>query len=191
MRQFDHLKDLRISELEDKSINILLDAKFAYFFFTGDIRKGREDQPIAWGTHFGHAIIGPEIVNKQNNNEILTISTEPVNISDHINQAFRQDFLCRNLKSFPQMVHKSVGLKILDWKTNFPDHEISSPTPPITTGLQHRAMCILDNSSDKLMEVNQEPSESDLKEHWRAAVPKELVCGNLDQSCDPEHQTHW
>ena len=127
LRQFDHLKDLRISELEDKSINILLDAKFAYFFCTGDIRKGREDQPIAWGTLFGHAIIGPEIVDKQNHNdEILAISTETVNISDHTKQAFQQDFLCRNLKSFPQIVHKSVGLKILDWKTNFPDLEISS-----------------------------------------------------------------
>ena len=60
---FEHLKDLRICVLENKEINLLLYAKFAYYFCIGDNRIGNHDEPLALGTKFGHAIIGPRILN--------------------------------------------------------------------------------------------------------------------------------
>ena len=117
LEPFEHLKDLRICELEDKSINILLDAKFAYYFCTGDNRIGNSDQPLALGTQFGHAIIGPKITDDPNEddendiqvNDMLDINAETISISKLINRAFRQYFICRDFELFPQeMTHKSA-----------------------------------------------------------------------------------
>ena len=113
---FEHLRDLKICELEDKEIHVLLDAKFAYYFCTGDNRLGDPDQPLALGTKFGHAIIGPRILNEEEDDEndiqannIMNISAETITLSNLINRAFRQDFICRDFELFPQeMVHKSV-----------------------------------------------------------------------------------
>ena len=118
LESFEHLKDLRICELEDKSINILLDAKYAYYFCTGDNRIGDYNLPLALGTRFGHAIIGPRILNDDDYeddendiqaNHIMEIKAETITLSNLINRAFRQDFLCRDFELFPQeMTHKSV-----------------------------------------------------------------------------------
>ena len=117
LEPFGHLRDLKICELEDKSINILLDAKFAYYFCTGDNHIGNHDEPLALGTKFGHAIIGPRIKNDDDEddendiqaNSIMNISAETITLSNLINRAFRQDFICRDFELFPQEVtHMSV-----------------------------------------------------------------------------------
>ena len=134
---FEHLKDLKICELEDKEINLLLDAKYAYYFCTGDNRLGKHDEPLALGTKFGHAIIGPRILNDNEEeddendiqaNNIMTISAETITLANMINRMFRQDFICRDFELFPQeMTHRSVedeqSLKMMQESARFVEEE--------------------------------------------------------------------
>ena len=137
LNYFEHLRDLRICELEDKEINLLLDAKFAYYFCTGDNRIGKHDEPLALGTKFGHAIIGPRILNNSEDeddendiqaNNIMTINAETITLSNMINRMFRQDFICRDFELFPQeMTHRSVedeqSLKMMQESARFVEEE--------------------------------------------------------------------
>ena len=116
LNQFEHLKNLKFNELADKSIGLLLDAKFAYYFCTGQNYIGKENEPIGWGTHFGLTIIGPRILSEnsfdneiQAADEIMSIDANTLKLTDLINRAFRADFICRENELFPQEVtHPSV-----------------------------------------------------------------------------------
>ena len=134
LKSFEHLKDLEICELEDQGINVLIDAKFAYYFCTGDNRIGNHNEPLALGTKFGHAIIGPRILDDDDDendiqaNHIMDIKAENITLSNLIDRAFRQDFLCRDFELFPQEIaHKSVedeqSLKQMEESVRFDENE--------------------------------------------------------------------
>ena len=126
LKGYKHLENLEINELEDKTIGLLIDAKYAYAFSTGKNLIGKKDEPIAWGTQFGPAIIGPRIplnppddpyddLYDENINEvditeeIACLNIEEISIPELINRAFRMDFICRDFELYPQeVVHKSV-----------------------------------------------------------------------------------
>ena len=76
LKKFEHLKNLKINTLENNSIGVLLDAKYAYYFFTGHNHMGPPNQPMALGTHFGPAIIGPKIPSQSVNNIICKVMTQ-------------------------------------------------------------------------------------------------------------------
>ena len=116
LHQFEHLKNLTITELENKEVGVLLDAKHSFYFCTGDKYAGGPNDPIALETYFGVTLIGPKIISDNNLNneietfdEIMAINAETITLADMINIMFRTDFISRESEIFPQeMVHPSI-----------------------------------------------------------------------------------
>ena len=57
--RFPHLSDVVFDELEDNSVGLILDAKFAWTWMSREYRMGAKEDPIAILTHFGWSLIGP------------------------------------------------------------------------------------------------------------------------------------
>ena len=55
LQNFDHLKIFEVNDLENKSIGVLLDAKYAHSFCTQTPIIGNSDEPIGLITKFGLA----------------------------------------------------------------------------------------------------------------------------------------
>ena len=137
LKKFEHLKNLKINTLENNSIGVLLDAKYAYYFFTGHNHVGPPNQPMALGTHFGPAIIGPKITSQSVNNrhmlnedteEIFCINVKKFAVIDLINRAFRMDFIQRDFELYPQeFIHRSANdkksLKQMEESIHFNEEE--------------------------------------------------------------------
>ena len=113
LKQYDHLKDLCFNELEDDTIGLLLDAKFAWAFMTGKVYTGENNQPIGVETKFGITVIGPKSDNDHSpiiNNDICTLDVNPDVFTEEIRRLFRQDFISRESERFPaEMTHLSAN----------------------------------------------------------------------------------
>ena len=110
--QYDHLKDLVFNELDDTSVGLLLDAKYAESFMAGRVYVGKSGEPIGVETNFGNTIMGPKPesfdVNVVNN-DISAMDIEPDVFTEEIRRIFRHDFISRESERFPsEMVHPSA-----------------------------------------------------------------------------------
>ena len=61
VNRYPHLRDIRFNELDDPSVGLILDAKFAQTFMTGDIRTGKENEPMAFLSRYGWVLVGPSV----------------------------------------------------------------------------------------------------------------------------------
>ena len=113
LQQYDHLKDLIFNELEDDSIGLLLDAKYAMTFMTGRVYTGKSDEPIGVETKFGITIIGPKTADNHCpivNNDVCTLDMNPDFFTEEIRRLFRQDFISRESERYPsEMTHLSAN----------------------------------------------------------------------------------
>ena len=111
--QFDHLKNVVFNELEDDSIGLLLDAKFASAFMTGRVHQGKSGEPIGIETFFGTTVIGPKPDDSNTtvvNNDLWSLNVESNSFAEEIRGLFRHDFIARKGEGFPsEMTHMSVN----------------------------------------------------------------------------------
>ena len=110
--QYDHLKDLVFNQIDDDSVGLLLDAKYAASFMTGRVHVGNEGEPIGVETNFGNTVIGPKPDSFENivNNDINAIDFESDHFENEIRRIFRHDFISREGERFPaEMVHPSAN----------------------------------------------------------------------------------
>ena len=109
--QYDHLKDIVFNELDDDSVDLLLDAKFASAFLTGRVHIGKSGEPIGIETYFGTAVIGPKPDDGSNlvvNNDLCCLDVESNSFAEEIRRLFRHDFIAREGERFPaEMTHLS------------------------------------------------------------------------------------
>ena len=63
-----YLQDVQFHELDDPTVGVILDARFAWYWVRGEIRANSCEDPICLRTHFGWTLIGP----RQGNNEHKT-----------------------------------------------------------------------------------------------------------------------
>ena len=114
VNKYPHLRDIRFNELDDPSVGLILDAKFAHSFMTGEIRTGKENEPMAFLSRYGWVLVGPSVRPDNDNDGVIesslyTLSSEPVSVLDEINKMFRYDFLMRPSENHPpQITHMSV-----------------------------------------------------------------------------------
>lgn len=107
MAKIPHFAGLVFNELEDKTIGLLLDARYAHTFLTGDVRSGSADDLIAISTSFGWSVIGRGNAYNVVNNDIDSMDVDVDRISDWIRRMFRSDFIDQS--GFPQEhLHMSV-----------------------------------------------------------------------------------
>ena len=113
LNHYDHLKDLVFNELEDDTIGLLLDAKFAWAFMTGQVYMGENDQPIGVETKFGMTVIGPASADDRSpivNTDLCTLDVNHDVFAEEIRRLFRQDFISRESERFPsEMTHPSAN----------------------------------------------------------------------------------
>ena len=129
LQQFDHLKDFEVNELEEQSINVLLDAKHAHSFCINKPIVGKPNDPIGMITKFGLALIGPKFqpsvnsmpmeINYTNYDNIMSFTVDDMNVVDMINRMFRMDFIARHGELFPAehvfpSVNDDIALKQLE-----------------------------------------------------------------------------
>ena len=57
--RFTHLRGVNFPTLEDKTVGIIIGAKFAPKWMTGGVKMGKENEPFALLTPFGPALVGP------------------------------------------------------------------------------------------------------------------------------------
>ena len=111
--KFPHLKGLRFIELEDKSVNVILGAKFAHSYLTGEVRVGKENEPFAILTAFGPALVGPLDPDNELETSLCAINSETASLSDQIRSLFRHDFIMRENEIFPpEVTHDSAMDKL-------------------------------------------------------------------------------
>ena len=56
-----YLNDVHFDELNDPKIGVILDARFAWTWVTGDTRMNTKNDPIGLNTNFGWTLIGPAL----------------------------------------------------------------------------------------------------------------------------------
>ena len=84
---YNHLKDLKLADSSDKeikNIEILTGSDYSYQIVTGEIIRGKSNEPIALGSIFGWVL----------NGNFLVISRVHLNIKAHI---FRIDAVNKSL----------------------------------------------------------------------------------------------
>ena len=110
-KKFSHLKGLRFNELEDQNVGLILDARFAHSFNTGDIRIGKDNEPLAFLSRYGWVLAGPSIPSTDDDtvkSSMYTLSYKENSVLDEINRMFRYDFLMRPSENHPpQVTHMS------------------------------------------------------------------------------------
>ena len=110
LAQIEHLKDIPFNELEDPTVGLLLDAKFAHSFITGDVRKGGPDDLVGLKTSFGWSVIGKKMDNSVVNTDIDSLDANDLFWADAIRRLFRQEFISREGEKFPaEHVHFSIN----------------------------------------------------------------------------------
>ena len=114
--RYPHLRNINFPSLEDKSIGVIIGAKFASQWLTGKIVKGKSDEPVALFTPFGPTLVGPITQNtdQDTDNNICAMSPsyddEYEQLSDNIRMMFRHDFITTEKTTHPQEVtHPSVA----------------------------------------------------------------------------------
>ena len=109
-KNYPHLADLPISELEHDSIDIILDAKYAHLFLSGEIRRSEDCNTLAILGHFGWSVIGEPLNNSKSVSNLCVIESEPLSLSDEIRRIFRHDFIMRTGElSAPEACHLSAN----------------------------------------------------------------------------------
>ena len=58
---FDYLTDVSLDELDDKTVGLILGAKFAHTWIGKEIRYADESKPLAVKTAFGWSLVGPPL----------------------------------------------------------------------------------------------------------------------------------
>ena len=126
-----YLKDVRLQELEDKTVGVILDVNFVRYWTGSEVRKGLEDQPIGILTKFGWAVHGPPLEKKDemrskieelalNAQELLVLKeilgpveqqesviemgaydAQELTLLQEINSMFRHDFILGRNDYFP------------------------------------------------------------------------------------------
>ena len=96
LQKFEHLKDVEFNDLEDSTVGILLDAKFAWAFFAGQVRAGADGDPIAVESKFGWALMGPKFEQNFENNStasVCLVDSDEDTLREEIRRMFRHDFI--------------------------------------------------------------------------------------------------
>ena len=95
LKDYPHLADLPISELEHDSIDIILDAKYAHLFLSGEVRRSDNCNTLGIFGSFGWSIIGEPLNESKSASNLCIIESEPLSLSDEIRRMFRHDFIMR------------------------------------------------------------------------------------------------
>ena len=66
IKDITYMDDVTFDELDDPTISVILDAKFAWTWAGGEIRSESKEKPIAIRTMFGWTLIGPKLENSLN-----------------------------------------------------------------------------------------------------------------------------
>ena len=111
IKQFDHMKDVDLYELDNPCVGLLISTQFSRHIFSDQIRKGPEDEPIAVLTGFGWSVVGPcSNIDEDIDGLHLDAICEDKNISikDMIKFMYRHDFIAHPNEIYPsEMKHPS------------------------------------------------------------------------------------
>ena len=83
-----YLKDVQFDELDDQTVGVILDARFAWTWIGGEIRGNTREDPFCLLTRFGWTILGPHF-EKQDQEpvfeaEVCLLDTQELCLSDEI-----------------------------------------------------------------------------------------------------------
>ena len=109
IKNYKHMADIEIIELDDPTVGLLLSSRYARHYF-GECRKGNPDEPIAVHTDFGWAVLGPVDIDADINELRIDAicSNNELTIEKMISYMYRFDFMARPTEEFPpEMKHNS------------------------------------------------------------------------------------
>ena len=109
IKKFKHLNDINITELEDKSIGLLLSAKVFAEILKKGLRIGKEGEPTGILTKFGWCFMGSLPGLDENEKNICSLNEKEIMDIDYLlRRMYRHDFINRDEQEFPpEMQHPS------------------------------------------------------------------------------------
>ena len=118
IKNYKHMSDIEIIELDDPTVGLLLSSRYARHYF-GECRKGNYDEPIAIQTDFGWAVLGPvEIDADINELRIDAIcSNNELTIEKMISYMYHFDFIGRPTEEFPPEVKHPSQFDEISWNS--------------------------------------------------------------------------
>lgn len=111
--QHSYLSDVHFDELDDPTIGLILDAKWAYTWLGGEIRSNSPTDVIGLHTKFGWTLIGPSNletdVNETRDVSMCAVDSQELSLQQQIRTMFRHDFIMAGHEVFPhEQTHNSV-----------------------------------------------------------------------------------
>ena len=112
IEDISYLNDVTFDELDDPTIAVILDAKFAWTWVGGEIRSDTEDRTIGVRTMFGWTLIGPQLENRLDTDieaNVCLLEAETCQLQTAIRHMFRHDFVMSGEDiAPPEKIHPSV-----------------------------------------------------------------------------------
>ena len=107
----DYMSDVQLTELDDPTIGVILDASFAWTWIGGKVRHGPLDGIIGLQTKFGWSLIGPspgQVDDDTQEVDVCVLDTEEQSLQEQIARMFRADFIMTgNEVARPEQIHPS------------------------------------------------------------------------------------
>ena len=100
------LHDVKFDELEDKTVGVVLDVKFAWTYLKGqEVRFANNSETFAVNSEFGWTLIGPSLKKTkdkyESNCELCPLDINDLSLKQEIDLMFKHDFLLRGDDAAP------------------------------------------------------------------------------------------
>ena len=102
------MKDIKVAEIENKTVGVILSSKFARHMFGTEKREGPDNEPIAVKTDFGWIIAGPPVNENEIKKSVINAmaDVDEIPIEKLIQFMYRHDFIARPEEDYPpEMQH--------------------------------------------------------------------------------------
>ena len=109
IRDLTYMKDVSFVELDDPTVAVILDAKFAWTWVGGETRLDAIDSPIAVKTRFGWTLIGPQLDDSPETDleaNVCLLDTEVCPLRTAIRHIFRHDFVMSEGNVAPPLLQR-------------------------------------------------------------------------------------
>ena len=111
--RYPYMGDAHVEELDDDTMGVILDARYAHTWVTDDYRSNSELEPICLKTKWGYTMIGPSPEKSDEDIEpdvsVCLLNNQELSFQQEVRRMFRADFIMPEHEAYPhEQTHPSV-----------------------------------------------------------------------------------